>query len=80
MRLTSRSSPAIRDASAFGRRLVNGIFTLGLANPLLSVVEDVMSFTFIAIAFLAPVIIALLMLLVFLWISGRRNRTSALQS
>ncbi len=74
--LLGGSALAIHAAKA-NTRVGSSIFTLGLANPLLSVVEDVMSFTFIAIAFLAPVIIALLMLLVFLWMTGRRRRTSA---
>ena len=74
--LLGGSALAIHAAKA-NTRVGSSIFTLGLANPLLSVVEDVMSFTFIAIAFLAPVIIALLMLLVFLWMTGRRRRTTA---
>ena len=77
--LLGGSALAIHAAKA-NTRVGSSIFTLGLANPLLSVVEDVMSFTFIAIAFLAPVLIALLMLLVFLWIGGRRRRAPALPS
>jgi len=56
-------------------RVGSSILSLGLANPLLSVVEDVMSVTFLVIAFLAPILVALFLLLVALLLVGRR-RTS----
>ncbi len=58
-------------------RLGSSVLSLGLANPVLSVAEDVTAVSLIAIAILAPVLVALLLLLVFLLGSGRRRADSA---
>jgi hypothetical protein len=55
-------------------RIGSSVLSLGLANPFLSIAEDVMSAGFILIAFLAPILVAFVLLLVMLLFAGRRRR------
>lgn len=59
--------------------------TLGTANPLISIIEDIAAFFFIVVAVLAPAVTALLLVLATIWIfkkvkrlgSRRQNAASA---
>lgn len=66
------SALALHAAKA-NTRVGSSALSFGLANPLLSVVEDVMSAALVVIAFLAPVLVALLFLLVFVLLTRRRG-------
>ena len=57
-------------------RLGSSVLSFGLVNPVLSVVEDVMSATLVLIAFLAPIIVVFLLLLFVLLVVARRGRSS----
>lgn len=54
-------------------RLGSTALSLGFANPILSTIEDVVSITFVVIAFLAPVVVALLVLLLVLLLTRRHS-------
>jgi hypothetical protein len=56
-------------------RVGSSLLSFGLVNPLLSVVEDGMSVVLVLVAFLAPLLIAFVLLLVFLFLT--RHRASA---
>lgn len=66
------SALALHAAKA-NTRVGSSLLSFGLVNPLLSVAEDIVSFGLVAIAFLAPLLVALLLLLVFLWLTRRRK-------
>ena len=55
-------------------RVGSSVLSFGLVNPLLSIAEDVLSAALVAIAFLAPILVALLLLLVFVMFTRRRSR------
>jgi hypothetical protein len=54
-------------------RVGSSLLSFGLVNPLLSVVEDIVSVGLVFIAFLAPLLMALVLLLCFLLLSRRRK-------
>ena len=54
-------------------RVGSSLLSFGLANPLLSVVEDIVSAGLVFIAFLAPLLMALVLLLVFVLLNRRRK-------
>ena len=60
-------------AAKSGTRVGSSVLSFGLVNPLLSVAEDVMSAALVVIAFLAPVLVALLLLLMFVAFTRRRG-------
>ena len=62
---------------AAGTRLKSSIFTIGMANPLLSVIEDVVAVTILAVTILAPVLLLVGCTFAIVWIC-RRRRTRAL--
>ena len=64
-------------ALAAGTRIKSSIFTIGIANPLLSVIEDIVAVTTLAIAILAPVLLLVACTIAIVWIR-RRRRTRAL--
>jgi hypothetical protein len=53
-------------------RAASSTLTGGLANPVLSVLEDLASFVLFALAVLVPLLVAATVLLVALWVARRR--------
>jgi len=70
-------SALVLHAAKAKTRLGSTVVSGGAANPFLSVIEDGVSFALVAVAFLAPLLVALVLLLAF-WlftrVRGRRAR------
>ena len=67
-------------AAKSGLRLASTAFTGGLANPVLSLIEDVTAFVLFVVAVVVPVIVVVLVLLTAVWLSRRvlrRQRPAA---
>ncbi|HWX25015.1 MAG TPA: DUF4126 domain-containing protein, partial [Vicinamibacteria bacterium] len=67
-------------AAKAGLRAASTVTTAGLANPLLSVTEDLSTVVLFVIALVAPIIVALLVLFALLLIlkgAGRRRPEAA---
>ena len=62
---------------AAATRVKSSIFTIGIANPLLSVIEDLFAITTLAVTILAPVLLLVACTIAIVWIR-RRRRTRAL--
>ncbi len=62
---------------AAATRIKSSIFTVGLANPLLSVIEDFFAITTLAVTILAPALLLVVCAVAIVWIR-RRRRTRAL--
>jgi len=60
---------AAKAKTRVGSTVVSG----GAANPVLSVIEDVVSFALVAVAFLAPLLVALVLVFAF-WLFTRAGR------
>lgn len=71
--LLGGSALALHAAKA-NTRVGSSLLSFGLVNPLLSIVEDVVSVGLLAIAFLAPLLVALVLLGVFLLLTRRRDK------
>ncbi len=54
-------------------RALSTTFTAGIANPLLSLVEDVVTVVLVVLAVVLPIAVAVLLLLVMLWVLHRRQ-------
>jgi hypothetical protein len=54
-------------------RALSTTFTAGIANPLLSLVEDVVTVVLVVLAVVLPIAVAVLLLLVMLWVFQRRQ-------
>jgi len=54
-------------------RALSTTFTAGIANPLLSLVEDVVTVVLVVLAVVLPIAVAVLLLLVMLWVFHRRQ-------
>ncbi len=62
---------------AAATRVKSSIFTIGIANPLLSVIEDFFAITTLAVTILAPALLLAACAITIVWIR-RRRRTRAL--
>jgi hypothetical protein len=58
---------------AAATRVKSSIFTIGIANPLLSVIEDFFAITTLAVTILAPVLLLVVCTMVVVWIRRRRQ-------
>ena len=58
---------------AAATRVKSSIFTIGIANPLLSVIEDFFAITTLAVTILAPVLLLVVCAMVVVWIRRRRQ-------
>ena len=58
---------------AAATRVKSSIFTIGIANPLLSVIEDFFVITTLAVTLLAPVLLLLVVVAGIFWIRRRRR-------
>lgn len=57
-----------------GIRLISSAGTLGVANPFISIIEDMIAVCFILIAILAPLLTMLLLLAASIWAFKKVNR------
>lgn len=60
-------------ALAAATRVKSSIFTIGIANPLLSVIEDLFVIVTLTVTILAPMLLLLAMAAVVFWIRRRRR-------
>jgi hypothetical protein len=58
---------------AAATRVKSSIFTIGLANPLLSVIEDLFAIVILAVAILAPILLLGVAVAGIVWIRRRRR-------
>ena len=73
MALGILAAGTVHSAKATARPVVTGT-TMGIANPIVSVVEDVLSLTVTIVAILMPVLIVLFLAVVLIWWMRRRVR------
>ena len=73
MALGILAAGTVHSAKATARPVVTGA-TMGIANPIVSVVEDVLSLTVTIVAILMPVLIVLFLAVVLIWWMRRRVR------
>jgi hypothetical protein len=64
-------------ALAATSRIKTSVLTVGIANPVLSVIEDILAISTLVLTILAPALVLLVFAVVIFWIRGRR-RTRAL--
>lgn len=55
-------------------RVASSVTTMGIANPILSVIEDVLSFVLVILGLVIPVVALLAVILVAVWVLRRRPR------
>ena len=58
---------------AAATRVKSSIFTIGMANPLLSVIEDLLAITTLAVTILAPVLLLVACTIAIVWVRRRRR-------
>lgn len=73
MALGILAAGTVHSVKATARPVVTGS-TMGIANPVISVVEDVLSLTVSIIAILTPVLLLLLVVILVVWWARRRMR------
>ncbi len=73
MALGILAAGTVHSVKATARPVVTGS-TMGIANPVISVVEDILSLTVSIIAILMPILILLLLVILVVWWARRRMR------
>ncbi len=73
MALGILAAGTVHSVKATARPVVTGS-TMGIANPVISVVEDILSLTVSIIAILMPILLLLLLVILVVWWARRRMR------
>ena len=76
-RRSRRRQRAAAAHRAIGRTCASTATTAGIANPLISILEDIFAAVFIAIAIVAPILAAVFLVILTIWLVKKARRVTA---